>query len=96
MKLKNVNYTAINVLFLEDVDINNAFVSNKTFPWEKNYKYFIGYFYDNYKIKPWHKILPKTSRYIKSYDVQTKLMYFLIEDDDLLKKYNTVWNKIQQ
>ena len=21
-------------------------------------------------------------------------MYFLIEDDDLLKKYNTIWNKV--
>ena len=21
-------------------------------------------------------------------------MYFLIEDDDLLEKYNTIWNKI--
>ena len=27
-------------------------------------------------------------------DGQTKWMYFLIEDDDLLNKYNIVWNKI--
>ena len=30
-------------------------------------------------------MLPKTSAYVKSYDGQTKRMYFLIEDDDLLK-----------
>ena len=33
-------------------------------------------------------MLLKTSAYVKSYDRQTKLMYFFIEDDDLLK--NTI------
>ena len=36
----------------------------------------------------------KTSDYLKSYDWQTKWMHFLIEDDDLLEKYNTIWNKV--
>ena len=31
--------------------------------------------------------------YVKSYDRQTKGMYFLSEDDDLLEK-NTVWDKV--
>ena len=31
-------------------------------------------------------MLPKTSAYIKSYDGQTKWIYFLTEDDNLLKK----------
>ena len=39
-------------------------------------------------------MLPKTSAYVKSYDRQTKWMYFLIEDDELLEKYNTVWDKV--
>ena len=30
-------------------------------------------------------MLPKTSEYVKSCDGQTKRVYFLIEDDDLLK-----------
>ena len=30
-------------------------------------------------------MLPKTSDYVKSYDRQTKWMYFLVEDDDLLE-----------
>ena len=38
-------------------------------------------------------MLPKTSSYVKSYDRQTKWMYFLAEDDDLLEKYITIWNK---
>ena len=32
-----------------------------------------------------HIMLSKTSEYVKSYDGQTKQMYFLIEDGDLLK-----------
>ena len=40
-------------------------------------------------------MLPKTSAYVKSYDGQAiKRMYFLIEDDDLLEKYNTIWDKV--
>ena len=35
-------------------------------------------------------MLPKTSAYIKIYDGQTKWMYFLIEDDESLKEYNTI------
>ena len=35
-------------------------------------------------------MLLKTSSYVKSYDEQTKWMYFLIEDDDLLEKFNTI------
>ena len=50
--------------------------------------------YDNHKVKPLHIILPKTSAYVKSYDGQTKWMCFLIEDDDFLEKYNTVWDKV--
>ena len=38
-------------------------------------------------------MLPKISGYVKSYDGQTKWMYFLIENDELLEKYNTIWDK---
>ena len=39
-------------------------------------------------------MLPKTSSYVKSYDGQTKWMYFLIENDDLLEKNNTIWDSV--
>ena len=35
-------------------------------------------------------MLPKASAYVKSYDGQTKWMYFFIKEDDLLQKYNTI------
>ena len=54
----------------------------------------IDYLYNDHKVKPLHIILPKTSAYVRSYDRQTKWMYFLIENDDLLEKYSTVWDKV--
>ena len=39
-------------------------------------------------------MLPKTSAHVKSYDGQSKWMYFLLGDDDLLEKYNTIWEKL--
>ena len=35
-------------------------------------------------------MLQKASIYVKRYDEQTKWMYFLIENDGLLEKYNTI------
>ena len=38
-------------------------------------------------------MLPQLSTYVKTYDGQTKWRYFLIEDDELLEKYNTIYDK---
>ena len=35
-------------------------------------------------------MLLKTCAYVRSYDTKTKWVYFLIENDNLLKKYNTI------
>ena len=91
---KNKFYRHKTAIFLEDVDIEKVSVSNKIYFGEKNYKYFIGYLHNGIKVKPLNIMLPKTSAYVKSYDRQTKWMYFLIEDDDLLEKYNTIWVKV--
>ena len=81
-------------VFLNDVYIESKKISSS----EEKCKYFIGYIYDykikpliiigyidNYKIKPFSIILPKSRAYIKRYDCGTKWMYFLIEDEELLK-----------
>ena len=39
-------------------------------------------------------MLPKTSTYVKSYDGRIKCIYFLIEDEELSAKYNTIWDKV--
>ena len=50
---------------------------------KKNYKYFIGYLYDVYNVKPLYIMFLEMSAYVKTYDGQTKWMCFLIEDDYL-------------
>ena len=40
-------------------------------------------------------MLPKSSARVKGFDGETKWMYFLIEDDDLSEKHNTIWNKVR-
>ena len=52
------------------------------------------YLYNESKVKPLHITIPKTSAFVKSYDGQTKWMCFVIEDDELLEKYNTIWEKV--
>ena len=50
------------------IDIEKALESNKISFGEKSYKYFIGYLYNNHKVKPLYIMLPKTTAYVKSYD----------------------------
>ena len=55
-----------NPIFWRKVDIKKVLVSKKIYFGEKNCKYFIGYLYDNHKVKPLHIMLPKTSESKKS------------------------------
>ena len=57
--------------FLKDVDIENVLVSNMIGSGEKNYKCFIGYLYNDHKVKPSHMMISKASVYVKRYDGQT-------------------------
>ena len=55
----------------------------------------IAYSYNVNKVKPLNIMLPKTSTYVKSCDGYNKWMYFLIiGDDELLERYNTIWDKL--
>ena len=55
-------------IILEDVDIKNVLESIKISSGETNYKYVIGYLRNDYRVKPLHIMLPKTSAYVKDYD----------------------------
>ena len=88
---KKKDFTTI---FKKYVDIDKLLVSSKISFGEKNYKHFIGYLYKDHKVKPVHIILSKTRTFVKSYGRQTNWIYFLIEDGDLLEKYNTIWDKV--
>ena len=67
---------------------------NKIYFCERTYKYYIGYLYNDHKVFLLHIMPPKTSTFVKNNDIQTKLMYFLIEDDELSEKFNTIWDKV--
>ena len=60
---------------------------------KRGFKYFICY-KDAKKIKPSCIFLPKMTEYRKDFD-ETKYIYFLIKDDELLEQYNEIWEKLK-
>ena len=62
---------------------------------DKGFKYFIGYKHDN-NIWPLSILLPQMSGYIKYFDNDRKNMPFKIKDDNVLVKYNEIWNTVQK
>ena len=87
-------YHSKSPIFKKDVDIEKVLVPKKSFGKTKNQKYFIGYLYNDQKVKRLQIMPPEISASVISFDGQTKWMYFLIEDDGLLEKYNTIWDKV--
>ena len=75
-------------------DIDNILISNNISSGKKKHNYFIEFRDINYKTKSLCIMLPKSSAYVKRYNGKTKWMYFLIEDDELLKKYKDIWNRV--
>ena len=39
-------------------------------------------------------MFPKTTAFAINYDGQTKWIDYLTEDNNLLEKYNTIWDKV--
>ena len=70
LEMENKNYFNRTLIFLKNLDIEKVLVSNKISFGEKNYKYFIGYLYND-KVEPLHTVLPETSACVKSHDGQT-------------------------
>ena len=88
IKLKNVNITAIKSYFQRNQKLISYLYLTKFLLLRKTFKYLTGYINDDYKIKPFSKILPKMSPYIERYDGQIKWMYLLIEHNDLGQTLN--------
>ena len=76
---------------IKNVDVDKIILSCEDSFVRKGFKYFIGY-KDDEKVKLFY-MAPKMSRYTKTFD-ETKYMSFLIKDDELLKKYNKIWDKV--
>ena len=61
---------------------------------DDGFKYFIGC-KESKIVKPLCIILPQMTGYIKYFENRGKNMSFVIKDDDVLDKYNEIWDKIK-
>ena len=88
-------YAAKKPIKIWDVNVDNIVIS-KLVKTKTNSKYLVGYL--DKDIRPLVLIMPKMSRYVKTFKVEdkiNKLMSFLMDDEKLLEKYKTIWTKIE-
>ena len=79
---------------LDLVNVDQIVVSDKFKHSDDGFKYFIGY-KEGEIVKPLCIILPQMTGYIKYFENRGKNMSFVIKDDDVLDKYNEIWDKIK-
>ena len=84
-------YNKRNPLLMDDVDIDKIIASNKV-SFKKGYKYFIGY-KDGEEVIPLCIRVPQINSNARILE-GTECMSFLIPADELLEKYNKIWNKV--
>ena len=82
-----------------DINVDNIVIS-KLIETETNFKYLIAIKL-NKTIRPLFLVMPKISGYVKTFKVKAvgkeksnKLMFFCIDDENLLEKYKAIWTKI--
>ena len=80
---------------LDLINIDQIVVSDKFQHSDGGFKYFIGYKKGEI-VKPLCIILPQMTGYIKYFENGGKNMSFVIKDDDVLDKYNEIWDKIKE
>ena len=80
---------------LELVNVNQIVVSDKFKPSDDGFKYFIGY-KEGEIVTLLCIILPQMTGYIKYFENGRKNMSFMVKNDDVLDKYNEIWNKIKE
>ena len=80
---------------LDLVNVDQIVVSDKFKHSDDGFKYFIGY-KEGEIVKPLCIILPQMTGYIKYFENGGKNMSFVIKDDDVLDKYNEIWDKIKK
>ena len=80
---------------LKSVNVDQIVVSDRFKHSDKGFKYFIGYQKDEI-VKPLCIILPQMSGYIKYFENDGKNMSFMVKDDNVLDKFNNIWDKIKE
>ena len=77
------------------VNVNQIVVSDKFKHSNDGFKYFIGC-NEGGIVKQLRIILPQMNAYIKYFENGGKNMSFVIKDDDVLDKYNEIWDEIKE
>ena len=77
------------------VNVDQIVISDKFRHNDDGFEYFISYKEDDI-VKPLYIISPQMSGYMKYFENGGKNMSLLIKDDNLLDKYNEIWNKVKK
>ena len=77
------------------VNVDQIVVSDKFKHSDDGFKYFIGY-KEGEIVKPLCIILPQMNGYKRYFENGGKNMSFVVKDDDVLDKYNEIWDKIKE
>ena len=81
-------------IHLDLISVDQIVVSDKFKHNDDDFKYFIGY-KEGEIVKPLCIILLQMSGYIKYFENGGKSMSFMVKDDNVLDKYNKIWDKIK-
>ena len=92
---KKVFHKSKQPINLDLINIDQIVISDKFKHSDDGFKYFIGY-KGGEIVKTLCIILPQMSGYIKYFENGVKNMSFMIKNDDVLDKYNEIWNKIEK
>ena len=77
------------------INIDQIVVFDKFKHSDDGFKYFIGY-KEGEIVKPLCIILPQMIGYKRYFENGGKNMSFVVKDDDVLDKYNEIWDKIKE
>ena len=80
---------------IDDIDVNEILVSKKE-PYGRNnsFKYFIGY-NDHDVIRPLCVRIPQMTGYARKFN-ENATMSFRVNNKQLLKNYNKIWEKVEK
>ena len=103
MTIKNKKsdfYKNKKIFNINDIDVNNLWVSKKEKYGEyDSFQHFIGY-NDNNVIKPLYLELPQMTGYINKFNENknknTTTMSLKVKDKNLFKNYNKIWKKVEK
>ena len=76
-------------------NVNQIVISDRFKFSDDGFEYFIGY-KEGEIVKPLCIILPQMSGYKRYFENGGKNMSFVVKDDDVLDRYNEIWDKIKE